>query len=196
MDEISPPSFGVRWDLYYVPGEKNLFGLHFLFWSWFSLNRWVGLCSPEKFQSWESSCIPARLPARVSSQERASISRPCFQAPPPTVLPPVSTSLTFSQVPHSGPLLSRGARFEDEDQYKCLTGAAGRFLQEHVHSCLLVMSMREALPKGTGLCCFSITKSSTTFRDDPMDWSTSGFPVLHCILEFAQVYVHWIGVAV
>ena len=28
---------------------------------------------------------------------------------------------------------------------------------------------------------------------DPMDSSTSGFPVLHNIPEFAQTHVHWIG---
>ena len=28
---------------------------------------------------------------------------------------------------------------------------------------------------------------------DPMDCSTPGFPVLHCLLEFAQTQVHWIG---
>ena len=28
---------------------------------------------------------------------------------------------------------------------------------------------------------------------DPMDCSTPGFPVLHCLLEFAQTLVHWLG---
>ena len=28
---------------------------------------------------------------------------------------------------------------------------------------------------------------------DPMDCSTPGFPVLHYLLEFAQILVHWIG---
>ena len=27
---------------------------------------------------------------------------------------------------------------------------------------------------------------------DPMDYNTSGFPVLHYLLEFAQTYVHWL----
>ena len=26
-----------------------------------------------------------------------------------------------------------------------------------------------------------------------MDCSMPGFPVLHCLLEFAQIYVHWVG---
>ena len=28
---------------------------------------------------------------------------------------------------------------------------------------------------------------------DPMDCSTPGFPVLCCLLEFAQTHVHWVG---
>ena len=31
---------------------------------------------------------------------------------------------------------------------------------------------------------------------DPMDCSTPGFPVLHCLLEFAQTHVHWFGDAI
>ena len=28
---------------------------------------------------------------------------------------------------------------------------------------------------------------------DPMDYSTPGSPVLHCLPEFAQMYVRWVG---
>ena len=31
---------------------------------------------------------------------------------------------------------------------------------------------------------------------DPIDCSTQVFPVLHCLLEFAQTHVHWIGDAI
>ena len=31
---------------------------------------------------------------------------------------------------------------------------------------------------------------------DPMDCSTLGFPVLHCLLGFAQTHVHWVGDAI
>ena len=31
---------------------------------------------------------------------------------------------------------------------------------------------------------------------DPMDYSTSGFPVLHDFPEFAQTHVHWVGDAI
>ena len=41
------------------------------------------------------------------------------------------------------------------------------------------------------LLLFSVDKSCLTFCD-PMDFSTPGSPVLHSLLEFAQVYVHWV----
>ena len=44
-------------------------------------------------------------------------------------------------------------------------------------------------------CCFSVTKSCLTLCD-PMDCSTPGFPVLHCLLEFAQTHVHWVSDAI
>ena len=31
---------------------------------------------------------------------------------------------------------------------------------------------------------------------NPMNCSTPGFPVLHCLLEFAQTHVHWAGDAI
>ena len=30
----------------------------------------------------------------------------------------------------------------------------------------------------------------------PLDFSTPGFPVLHCLPEFAQSHVHWVGDAI
>ena len=42
-------------------------------------------------------------------------------------------------------------------------------------------------------CCCSGAKSCPTICE-PMDFSMPGFPVLHCLAEFAQVHVHWIGV--
>ena len=41
-------------------------------------------------------------------------------------------------------------------------------------------------------CCCSGAKSCPTLWD-PMDCSMSGFPVLHCLPEFAQTHVHWVG---
>ena len=44
-------------------------------------------------------------------------------------------------------------------------------------------------------CCCLVTKSCLTLCD-PMDCSTPGFPVLPCLLEFAQTHVHWVGDAI
>ena len=38
-------------------------------------------------------------------------------------------------------------------------------------------------------CCFSVAKSCPTLCD-PIYCSMPGFPVLHCLLEFAQTHVH------
>ena len=41
-------------------------------------------------------------------------------------------------------------------------------------------------------CCCSFAKSCQTLCD-LMDCSTSGFPVLHYLLEFVQIHVHLVG---
>ena len=41
-------------------------------------------------------------------------------------------------------------------------------------------------------CCSLVTKSCPTLYD-PMACSMPGFPVLHCLLEFAQIQVHWVS---
>ena len=40
-------------------------------------------------------------------------------------------------------------------------------------------------------CCYSVAKPWV-----PRDCSTSGFPVLHYILEFAHIHVNWVGDAI
>ena len=40
-----------------------------------------------------------------------------------------------------------------------------------------------------------VAKSCLTLCD-PMDCSKPGFPVLHCLPEFAQTHVHWVGDAI
>ena len=45
------------------------------------------------------------------------------------------------------------------------------------------------------LCCCSVTKLCPTLCD-PMDCSTPGSSVLHCLLEFAQIHVHSVGDAI
>ena len=43
--------------------------------------------------------------------------------------------------------------------------------------------------------CCSVAKSCLTLCN-LMDYSTPGFPVLHCLLEFAQTHGHWISDAI
>ena len=45
-----------------------------------------------------------------------------------------------------------------------------------------------------GTCC-SVTKSCPTLCD-LMDCSSPGFPVLHCLLAFAQTHAHWVSDAI
>ena len=44
-------------------------------------------------------------------------------------------------------------------------------------------------------CCFSVAKSCQTLCS-PMNYSMPGSPVLHCLPEFAQIHVHWVGDAI
>ena len=44
-------------------------------------------------------------------------------------------------------------------------------------------------------CCWSVAKSCPT-HCDPMDCSTPGFPVIHYLLECAQIHVHWVSDAI
>ena len=47
----------------------------------------------------------------------------------------------------------------------------------------------------TTIGCCSVTKLYLTLCN-PMDCSTPGCPVLHCLLKFAQIHVPWIGDAI
>ena len=41
-------------------------------------------------------------------------------------------------------------------------------------------------------CCWSVVQFCPTLCD-PMDCSLPGFPVLHCLPEFAQTHVYWVS---
>ena len=47
----------------------------------------------------------------------------------------------------------------------------------------------------TCCCCCSVTQVCLTLCD-PMDCSMPGFPILHHLLELAQIHVHWVGDAI
>ena len=44
------------------------------------------------------------------------------------------------------------------------------------------------------VCCGSVAKSVQLC--DPVDYSTPGLPVLHYLLEFAQIHVHLLSDAI
>ena len=69
-------------------------------------------------------------------------------------------------------------------------------------SFLLVLRVRYSSPERNSFfallaqwCCCSVAKLCPTLCD-PMDCSTPGSSVLHCLLEFAQIHVHWVGDAI
>ena len=43
-------------------------------------------------------------------------------------------------------------------------------------------------------CCCSVAQLHLTLCN-PMNCSMPGFPVLHCLLEFAQTHIHWVDYA-
>ena len=50
--------------------------------------------------------------------------------------------------------------------------------------------------KGSKCChCGSVAQWRLTLCD-PMACSTLEFPILHCLLEFAQIHIHWVGDAI
>ena len=42
------------------------------------------------------------------------------------------------------------------------------------------------------VCCYSVAPSCPTLCN-PMNCSTPSFPVLHHLLELAQIHIHWVG---
>ena len=62
---------------------------------------------------------------------------------------------------------------------------------------MLKSSLGEDATEGTGLTkfCCSVAKSCLTLWYC-VDDSTPSFPVLHCLPEFAQIHVHWVGDAI
>ena len=67
-------------------------------------------------------------------------------------------------------------------------------------SALLLLYCCLFLPLGLlifawNICCCSVTKSCPTLCD-PMDCSTPSFSVFHCLLESAQIHVHWVRDAI
>ena len=57
------------------------------------------------------------------------------------------------------------------------------------------MQVLAALSSVLCYCCCSVTQSCPAVCK-PMDCSTLGFPVLHHLVELAQIHVHWVGDAI
>ena len=52
-------------------------------------------------------------------------------------------------------------------------------------------------PEGDGGDVFVVLQSfSSVHLCNPMDCSTSGFPVLHCLPDFAETHIHWVSDAI
>ena len=68
---------------------------------------------------------------------------------------------------------------------------------EKLESYMLKSPLGQVATQGTGLTkfCCSVAKLYLTLHDH-MDDSTPGLPVLHCLPEFAQIHVHWVGAAI
>ena len=60
---------------------------------------------------------------------------------------------------------------------------------------VLRLSRRHGLWSPNQASCCSVAKSYPTLCV-PMDCSTPGFSVLHCLLEFAPTHVHWVSDAI
>ena len=70
---------------------------------------------------------------------------------------------------------------------------ASLWSSSYIHSWLLKKPFVDV--SDTQSYCRSVTQSCPTLHN-PMNCSTPGFPVLHCLLEFAQTYVHWVSDAI
>ena len=63
------------------------------------------------------------------------------------------------------------------------------------HTCRHICHMIALLWLAHKCCCFSVIKSCLILCN-PVDCSTPDFPILHCLSEFAQTYIHWGGDAI
>ena len=79
---------------------------------------------------------------------------------------------------------------------KCLNDITPGINDDHIYSPSPLISFLEAASPLSSCCCCSVTTQSCPAVCDPMDCSTSAFPVLQYLLEFAQTHVHQVRDAV
>ena len=79
----------------------------------------------------------------------------------------------------------------------CLHLVHGRLLGDSLWAAeiFFLRSVSVCLMPSTVLCCHSVTESCLTLCD-PMDCSMPGSSILHYLLEFAQIHVHWVSDAI
>ena len=77
---------------------------------------------------------------------------------------------------------------------KSINKECGRGCETRESSCIVGGNVNWSSHCGE-FCCCSVSKSCPAFCD-PLDCSTPGSPVLHYLLEFVHIHVHWISDAV
>ena len=123
----------------------------------------------------------SRLPLPHSSDKDL-----CLSPPPTHTVPDIGQLGVF----HSGSILP----FHTQLKHLLFPKATWTFQKPSVAG---EVNYPFLSPTSLQLCSssFSVAKSCPTLWD-PMDCSTPGFPVLHCLLEFAQVHIHWVSDAI
>ena len=69
----------------------------------------------------------------------------------------------------------------------------GKTVKDFLNGFKVVRSLEPHIQLTKSVVVFVVPLLSHVRLCDPMDRSTPGFPVLHCLLEFAQSQVHWVG---
>ena len=67
---------------------------------------------------------------------------------------------------------------------------------QHPRLLASIFSRIIAFPVGLSLVWWYLVTKSCPTLCNPMDCSIPGFPVLHCLLEFAETHVHWVSDAI
>ena len=79
-----------------------------------------------------------------------------------------------------------------------MSTSRGRLKMWYVYTMEYYLAIKwdEIVPFAEKHCCFCSVVQSCLTLCDPMDYSMPGFPVLHCLPEFAQTHVYWVNDAV
>ena len=128
---------------------------------------WLSVCS------WERTRVPINFSQEMSKQTAWR----CLPAETSPVLC-ILTALALA--------CTRG---------RLLRHSSGVFRSPHMKPQYGLHYHPQSAPQPLGLFYCSIAKSCPTLYD-PMDRSTTGFPVLHYVPEFVQINVHWVRDAI